>query len=105
MNIYVGNLSFDATDEDLREVFEQHGRVESAKIIMDSYSGRSRGFGFVEMPDESEARTAISGLDGQEFMGRALRVDEARPRRQGGGGRGGGFNRHDKILGRLNLGA
>ncbi|MDE0042100.1 MAG: RNA-binding protein [Candidatus Poribacteria bacterium] len=95
MNIYVGNLSFDATDEDLREVFEQHGRVESAKIIMDSYSGRSRGFGFVEMSDESEARAAISGLDGQEFMGRALRVDEARPRRQGGGGRGGGFDRRD----------
>ncbi len=95
MNIYVGNLSFDATDEDLREVFEQHGRVESAKIIMDSYSGRSRGFGFVEMSDESEARSAISGLDGQEFMGRALRVDEARPRRQGGGGRGGGFDRRE----------
>ncbi len=92
MNIYVGNLSFDATDEDLREVFEQHGRVESAKIIMDSYSGRSRGFGFVEMPDASEAQAAISGLDGQEFMGRALRVDEARPRRQGGGGRGRGYD-------------
>ena len=95
MNIYVGNLSFDATDEDLREAFEQHGRVESAKIVMDSYSGRSRGFGFVEMPDASEARSAISGLDGQDFMERALRVDEARPRRQGGGGRGGGYNRHD----------
>ena len=95
MNIYVGNLSFDATDEDLREAFEQHGRVESAKIVMDSYSGRSRGFGFVEMPDASEARAAISGLDGQDFMGRALRVDEARPRQQGGGERGGGYNRHD----------
>jgi RNA recognition motif-containing protein len=96
MNIYVGNLSFDATDEDLREAFEQHGRVESAKIVMDSYSGRARGFGFVEMPDASEARAAISGLDGQEFMGRALRVDEARPRRQGGGGRGGGgHGKHD----------
>ena len=69
MNIYVGNLSFDATDKDLREVFEQHGRVESAKIIMDSYSGKSRGFGFVEMPDASEAQATISGLDVQEIMG------------------------------------
>ncbi len=93
MNIYVGNLSFNATDEDLREVFEQHGGVESAKIIMDSYSGKSRGFGFVEMPDASEAQAAISGLDVQEIMGRALRVDEARPRRQGGRGRG--YNNDD----------
>ena len=95
MNIYVGNLSFDATDEDLRGAFEQHGEVESAKIIVDSYSGRSRGFGFVEMPDASQAQAAISALDKQEFMGRTLKVDEARPRRQGGGGRGGGYNRHD----------
>ena len=72
MNLYVGNLSFDATDEDLREVFEQHGRVESAKIIMDSYSGRSRGFGFVEMPDASEAQAAISGLDGQRVYGKSV---------------------------------
>ncbi len=96
MNIYVGNLSFDATDDDLREAFEKHGRVDSANVIIDNYSGRSRGFGFVEMPDDSEARAAISALDEQELMGRALKVDEARPRRQGGRGRGGGgHNRHD----------
>ena len=94
MNIYVGNLSFDATDDDLREAFEGHGQVESAKIIMDNYSGRSRGFGFVEMPEDSEAQAAISGLDEQEFMGRTLRVNEARPRPERGARRG-GYNRRD----------
>ena len=91
MNIYVGNLSFDATEEDVRKVFEQFGKVESAKIVQDKYSGRSRGFGFVEMPSADEAKAAISGLNGKEIKGRALSVNEARPRAEkprGGGGRG-----------------
>ena len=96
MNIYVGNLSFDATEEDVREVFEAFGKVESAKIVQDKYSGRSRGFGFVEMPSEDEAKAAISGLNGKEVKGRALSVNEARPRSEkprGGGGGGGGRGR------------
>ena len=90
MNIYVGNLSFDATEEDVREVFEAFGKVESAKIVQDKYSGRSRGFGFVEMPSADEAKAAISGLNGKEVKGRALSVNEARPRSEkprGGGGK------------------
>ena len=93
MNIYVGNLSFDATEEGLREVFEGFGQVESVSIITDKFSGRSRGFGFVEMPETAEAQKAISGLDGKPFMERNLTVNEARPRtesRGGGGGRGRG---------------
>jgi RNA recognition motif-containing protein len=91
VNIYVGNLSFDATEEDVRKVFEPFGKVESAKIVQDKYSGRSRGFGFVEMPSADEAKAAISGLNGKEIKGRALSVNEARPRSEkprGGGGRG-----------------
>jgi RNA recognition motif-containing protein len=94
VNIYVGNLSFAATEEDLRQLFEPFGTVESAKIVQDKYSGRSRGFGFVEMPSADEAQAAISGLNGKEVKGRALNVNEARPRsekpRGGGGGRGQG---------------
>ena len=96
MNIYVGNLSFDATDDDLKEAFESFGTVDTASVIRDNYSGRSRGFGFVEMPESEEAESAISGLDGQEITGRAVKVNEARPRAQrgergrGGGGRGRG---------------
>ena len=95
MNIYVGNLSFDATDDDLREAFESFGTVDTANVIRDHYSGRSRGFGFVEMPESAEAEAAIAGLDGQEIAGRAVKVNEARPRpprgdRRGGGGGGGG---------------
>jgi cold-inducible RNA-binding protein len=89
MNIYVGNLSFDVTDEDLRTAFEAFGRVTSANLIKDKYSGQSRGFGFVEMPDKAEAQSAITGLNGKELKGRALNVNEARPRtesRRGGGG-------------------
>lgn len=93
MNIYVGNLSFDATEEDVREVFEAFGKVESAKIVQDKYSGRSRGFGFVEMPSEDEAKAAISGLNGKEVKGRALSVNEARPRSEKPRGGGGGGNR------------
>jgi RNA recognition motif-containing protein len=90
MNIYVGNLSFDATDDDLRDAFESFGTVDTASVIRDNYSGRSRGFGFVEMPDQGEAEAAISGLDGQEIAGRPVKVNEARPRAQRGDRRGGG---------------
>jgi len=98
MNIYVGNLPPDATDDDLRQAFEAFGQVASAKIITDRYTGDSRGFGFVEMPDNPEAQAAISGLDGKDLKGNALRVNEARPRRDdrrggGGFGRGGGGGR------------
>ena len=93
MNIYVGNLSYEATEEDLRQAFEGFGQVESINIIKDKYSGESKGFGFVEMPDKAEAQSAIEGLNGKELKGRALKVSEARPRsegRRGGGSRGGG---------------
>ena len=94
MNIYVGNLSFDTTDDELRELFAGFGEVDSVNIIMDKYSGRSRGFGFVEMQEKADGDRAIQELDGNEFMERAIRVNEARPREdrggRGGGGRGGG---------------
>ena len=91
--IYVGNLPFSATDEELRQLFEAHGSVLSVNLISDRETGRPRGFGFVEMEDD-EATSAISALDGQDFGGRSLRVNEARPRREsapGGGGGGGGW--------------
>lgn len=93
MNIYVGNLDREVTEEDLRKAFESFGQVESATIIKDKFSGEPRGFGFVEMPAKAEARAAIDGLNGKELKERALNVNEARPRdesRRGGGGRGGG---------------
>ena len=97
MNIYAGNLSWSLHDEDLREAFEEFGAVESATIITDRDTGRSRGFGFVEMPNDDEARAAIEALNGKELQGRALTVNEARPReprgRSGGGNYGGGRNR------------
>jgi len=80
MNIFVGNLSFSCTEDELREAFEQYGTVDSARIISDRETQRSRGFGFVEMPNDSEAQAAIGGLDGQNLDGRDLRVNEARPR-------------------------
>ena len=80
MNIYVGNLSWSSTEDSVRALFEAHGEVESVKIITDRYTGRSRGFGFVEMPNDEEARTAVSALDGKDLDGRALKVNEARPR-------------------------
>jgi RNA recognition motif-containing protein len=88
MNIYVGNLLREATEDDLRQAFEAFGQVTSVKIITDKYSGDSRGFGFVEMPNSTEAQSAISGLDGKDLKGNALKVNEARPRddRQGGFG-------------------
>jgi RNA recognition motif-containing protein len=95
MNIYVGNLSYEATEEDLQQAFEAFGQVESVKIIKDRYSGESRGFGFVEMPAKAEANSAIEGLNGKELKGQMLTVNEARPRsqRRGGGGRQGGGRR------------
>jgi RNA recognition motif-containing protein len=92
MNIYVGNLPREATEEDLRKAFESFGEITTAKIITDRFTGDSRGFGFVEMSNNSEGQAAISGLDGKDLKGRALKVNEARPRRddRGGGGRGGG---------------
>lgn len=91
MNIYVGNLAREATDEELRKAFEAFGQVTSVNIIKDKYSGESRGFGFVEMPAKAEAQAAIAGLNGKQLKGRTLTVNEARPRTEGGrGGRGGG---------------
>lgn len=92
MNIYVGNLSRETTGDDLREAFEAFGQVESAHVLKDKFTGESRGFGFVEMPSGDEARAAIDGLNGSDFMGRPIKVSEARPRadRRGGGGGGGG---------------
>jgi len=92
MNIYVGNLSHEVTEEDLQQAFEAFGQVTSAKIITDKFSGGSRGFGFVEMPAKAEAQSAINDLNGKELKGRSLNVGEARPRpedRRGGGRRGG----------------
>jgi RNA recognition motif-containing protein len=94
MNIYVGNLSRDVTEDDLRQAFEAFGQVESANVIKDKFSGESRGFGFVEMPSKNEAQAAIKQANGMELKGRVISVNEARPRttnRRGGGGRRGGF--------------
>ena len=92
MNIYVGNLSFDVKESDLREAFEAFGSVDTVKIIEDKYSGRSRGFGFVEMGDKAEAEEAIKSLNGKSLQGRDIKVNEAKPRgdRDGGGFGGGG---------------
>ncbi len=89
MNIYVGNLSFDTTEDQLRQTFEGYGAVSSVNIIKDKYTGESRGFAFVEMSSQDEAMAAISGLNSQELNGRTLNVNEARPRTDRGGGRGG----------------
>lgn len=80
MNIYIGNLPYSTTDDELAALFSEHGEVMSAKIIMDKISGRSKGFGFVEMPEDGEATTAIEALDGKEIGGRPLKVNKARPR-------------------------
>ncbi|MBK6391378.1 MAG: RNA-binding protein [Saprospiraceae bacterium] len=96
MNIYVANISYSASDDQLEALFAQYGAVKSAKIIMDRMSGRSRGFGFVEMDNDDEAKNAIAALNGQTWMEKELNVNEARPKedrgpRPGGGGGGGGF--------------
>jgi len=86
MNIYVGNLSFNLTEDDLRTAFSAYGTVEKAAIITDKMSGQSRGFGFVEMPNREEAVKAIENLNGKDLKGRNLKVNEAQPRPAGGGG-------------------
>ena len=88
--LYVGNLAYGVTDSDLQQLFEAHGTVQSAQVIMDRDTGRSKGFGFVEMGSDQEAQAAIAALNGKEVDGRALTVNEARPKPEGGGGRGGG---------------
>ena len=99
INIYVGNLSFDTNEEQLKELFESFGQVESATIISDKFTGRARGFGFVKMPEREEGLRAIQELESKDFLGRSLQVNEARPRtdrpdrpdrpdRQGSGGKG-----------------
>jgi RNA recognition motif-containing protein len=100
MDVYVDNLSYEVSEEDLKQAFDGFGHVESAKVIKDMYSGRSRGFGFVEMPDEAEAHSAINRMSGKVLKGRSLNVSEARSRfegrRDGGrtqGGRLGGWRR------------
>ena len=100
MNIYVGNLPFSMTEEELESSFAAHGEVQSARIITDRFTGQSRGFGFVEMSDNGAAEAAIQALNGQELQGRPLTVNEARPREDrggrgggGGGGQGGGGGR------------
>jgi len=92
LNIYVGNLSFTTNETDLKEAFQAFGEVTTCNIIKDKYSGESRGFGFVEMPNKEEAEKAISMLNGKDLKGRALKVNEAKPRtdRPRGGGFGGG---------------
>jgi RNA recognition motif-containing protein len=87
--LYVGNLSYGMTDSDLQNLFEPHGAVQSAQVILDRDTGRSKGFGFVEMKSAEEAQAAIAALNGQEANGRALTVNEARPREDRGGSRGG----------------
>src|SRR5436853_5941455 len=87
--LYVGNLTYGVTDSTLEQMFAAHGTVESAQVIMDRDTGRSKGFGFVEMKTEQEAQAAIAGLNGQQSGGRSLTVNEAKPREDRGGGRGG----------------
>jgi len=88
--LYVGNLSYNSTSSDLEQLFGQHGTVQSAEVIQDRDTGRSKGFGFVQMGSDQEAQAAISALNGQEVDGRALTVNEAKPREDRGGGGGGG---------------
>jgi len=91
MNIYIGNLSYEMTEEDLKEAFEVFGEVNTVKVIKDNHTGKSKGFGFVEMPTKAEAESAIEGLNGKDLKGRSLNVSEARPRsesRRGGASSG-----------------
>jgi RNA recognition motif-containing protein len=93
-NIYVGNLPYSATEDELRQLFSQHGQVDRASVVIDRETGRSKGFGFVEMPNDEEAMQAIEKLNGHSMGGRGIVVNEARPREErprGGGGGGGGF--------------
>lgn len=103
MNIYVGNLPYTVVEEDLREIFEEYGEVASVKIINDKLTGRSKGFGFVEMDDDDEAKKAIEELNNADLSGRNIKVNESRPRSndsRGGGNRrggGGGYNRRERY--------
>jgi RNA recognition motif-containing protein len=90
MNLYVGNLSYDVSEDDLRTAFAEYGSVDSCNLIMDRDTGRSKGFGFVEMANNSEADAAIKGLNDTSLKGRPIKVNQARPRSEGGGGGGGG---------------
>ena len=92
MNIYVGNLLFDVTEDELRELFEPFGQVTEVRMIMDKFSGKSKGFGFIEMPSKEEAEKAIEELNAKDLKGRAMNVNEAKPKTERGGGRSrGGF--------------
>jgi len=93
MDIYVGNLPYQADDQKLQELFSAHGTVTSARVIVDKFSGESKGFGFVEMPNKDEALVAIKATNDQDFMGRNLRVNESQPKPRTGGGGGGGGSR------------
>ena len=99
MNIYVGNLSYSVTSDDLRKAFEQFGEVSTANVVTDKFTGQSKGFGFVEMSNKAQGEAAIKGLDGADLKGRSVRVNEARPRTEGASngtrrsGPGGGKNR------------
>src|SRR5512133_2389769 len=108
MNIFIGNLSRQVTDADLREAFEAHGVVASANVIKDKFTGESRGFGFVEMAAQAEATAAIAALNGKDLKGRALNVAEAKPRTEGGGGggarSGGGYGGGNRAGGGGNYG-
>jgi cold-inducible RNA-binding protein len=92
-NIFVGNLSFKTTETDVRTLFEQHGQVNRVQLITDRDTGRAKGFGFVEMPNDDEGINAIKALNGKEVDGRALNINEAQPKTSGGGGRGFGGGR------------
>ena len=102
MNIFVGNLSFQTTQTDLEAAFGQYGQVERVNIVTDRDSGQPRGFAFVEMPDRSAAEAAIARLNGADLNGRAMNVNEARPKPAGGGGGGGGFRQGGRSSGRGN---
>ena len=95
MKIYVGNMSYDTGEDDLRKAFEAHGQVDSVAVISDQYSGRSKGFGFVEMPNDTEAKAAMDSLNDSDLQGRTLKVNEARSRNEGQRGENrGGYKRN-----------
>lgn len=98
MNLYVGNLLFDVTENDLKELFEPFGQVTEIRLIMDKYTGKSKGFGFIEMPSKDEAQKAVAALNGKDIKGRAISVNEAKPKtdRGGRGGFGGSFGRSNR---------
>ena len=97
MNIYVGNLSYDVTENELRQAFEAFGEVETVKIISDIYSGRSKGFGFVEMPNNKDAQSAINDMNNKDLKGRQIKVNTARPRSENRGRRGGRQSRGQRF--------